>query len=200
MKWWKEKGLEKLFQKDNLIILVLSGVLLFIIALPTEDGGKEEKKEAMVRSGEVQTEQMVDAEPMGEEFDYAAYLEERLKGTLQDVSGVGQVEVMITLQSSEELVLEKDRPVTNSTVEETDAQGGSRITNQTESSETTIYSTTGSDSEPYVVKRILPEVEGVLVVAEGAGIGSINRSITEIVQALFDVEMHKIKVVPMSVK
>ena len=42
-----------------------------------------------------------------------------------------------------------------------------------------------------------PEIEGVLVVAEGAGNGTVNRTIVEIVQALFGVEAHKVKVVKM---
>jgi stage III sporulation protein AG len=64
--------------------------------------------------------------------------------------------------------------------------------------ENTIYSTEGSDSVPYVVMRMLPRVEGVLVVAEGAGNGTVNKSVTEMIQALFDVEVHKIKVVKMA--
>lgn len=39
------------------------------------------------------------------------------------------------------------------------------------------------------------QVEGILVLAEGAGDAVIVRNITDIVQALFDVEMHKIKVI-----
>ena len=39
--WLKKKGLEKYLKRDNLIILVLAGILLFVIALPTGDGGKE---------------------------------------------------------------------------------------------------------------------------------------------------------------
>lgn len=48
-----------------------------------------------------------------------------------------------------------------------------------------------------MVKTLTPEIEGVLVVAEGAGSGTVNKNITEIVQALFDVEAHKVKVVKM---
>ena len=31
--WLSQKGLDKLFRRDNLIVLVLVGILLFIIAL-----------------------------------------------------------------------------------------------------------------------------------------------------------------------
>ena len=80
---------------------------------------------------------------------------------------------MITLQESEELVVEKDL---------------------LESQEQTIYETEGNQSTPYVVKTIFPKVEGVVVVAEGAGTGKVTQHITEAVQALFNIEIHKIKV------
>ena len=38
-------------------------------------------------------------------------------------------------------------------------------------------------------------VEGVVVVAEGAGNGVVVQKITEVVRALFDVDSHKIKVI-----
>ena len=68
---------------------------------------------------------------------------------------------------------------------------------QVEFGDTTVYSTNGSVSEPYVVKTLTPRIEGVLVVAEGAGSGTTNRTISEIVQALFGVEAHKVVVVKM---
>ncbi len=39
------------------------------------------------------------------------------------------------------------------------------------------------------------QVEGILVLAEGGGNAVVVRNITEVVQALFDVDSHKIKVI-----
>lgn len=212
--WIEKKGIEKWFQRDNLIILVLSGILLFIIALPAKDhsadvtSGRTDHADSSMTGenilgqsfgleGSLDTAQDSSSQKSFSEEDYCTYLEEKLKDTLSGMSGVGKVQVMITLKSSEELVVEKDKPVSRSSTNEQDSQGGSRINNQVDSSETTIYKTQGSDSEPYVVKTLLPEVEGVVVVAQGAGNGDVNKSITEIVQALFNVEAHKVKVVKM---
>ena len=81
--------------------------------------------------------------------------------------------------------------------DEKDSQGGSGSVRETESGENTVYRTEGSASEPYVIKTLPPQIEGVLVVAEGAGRGTVNRTIVEIAQALFGVEAHKVKVVRM---
>lgn len=200
-KWLQEKNYKKWFKKDNLVILILTGVLLFIIALPTKDGREAETETPQTTQGTAPAgEQLLDSlEPgntdSGEE--YARQLEQRLRETLSQMEGVGQVRVMITLKSSRELVVEKEQPYLRSSTSESDAQGGSRIVNQFETEENTVYRTSGSGSEPYVIKTLPPQVEGVVVVAEGAGSGTVNRTIVELVQALFGVEAHKVKVVKM---
>ena len=247
MLWPGKEQLGKLFRKDNLIILVLSGVLLFIIALPTKEqgtsgqetdqnkgtdnifgldltdggswqvgNGKEGQTGSLASgmggsfsngmtgsttsgiTGGMSDDLSNGTSPYNDEYSYALYLEERLEKILSGVNGVGKVSVMITLESSEELIVEKDIPQSYSDIKETDAQGGERVTSQTEREENTVYVTEGTESQPYVVMRMLPRVEGVLVVAQGAGSGAVNKSITEMIQALFDVEAHKIKVVKMA--
>ena len=192
-------------KKDNFIILILAGILLFVIALPTKNNtGKsgEESLEGMGNRNAILSDASAtdgaDAREPGE--DYAGELEQRLTNILSQMAGVGSVEVMITLKSSRELIVEKETPVNRSATTENDAQGGSRTINTSELEENVVYSTDGSSSEPYVVKSLAPEIEGVLVVAEGAGSGTVNRTVTEIVQALFGVEAHKVKVVKMEAK
>lgn len=210
--WIKDKKLEKWFRRDNLIILVLSGILLIIIALPMEkrntDNSSKSQDSSRVglalpefsgESGEGSEDgQKVPAEMTNAE--YAAWLEQRLTEALSQVAGVGKVQVMITLSSSRELVIERERPVSRSATNEADSQGGSRVISQVETGDSVVYRSEGAESEPYVIKTLPPQVEGILVVAEGAGTGTVNRTITAIVQALFDVEAHKISVVRMETK
>ncbi len=187
---------KKWFRRDNLLILILAGVLLFIIALPTE--GKEVEKQ-QASEGDYDGQQKAQTQPQNQKAeDFASTLEEQLEAILAEMSGVGRVKVMITLKSSEELVVEKDEPVSRSNTNESDSAGGNRIITQVDSGSTTVYSTTGSDSKPYVIKTLSPQVEGVVVVAQGAGDGTVNQNITEMVQALFGVEAHKVKVVKMA--
>ncbi len=103
--------------KKHFLVILLVGVLLMVIALPTDKGTKEYINAA--------------------EYTEA---EHRLQALLEELEGVGNVHVMIT---------EADRG----------------------------------------------EVEGIAVVAEGAENAVVVRNITEIVQALFPVDSHKIKVI-----
>lgn len=192
---------EKWFQRDNLIIIILSGVLLLVIAWPTKtDNRSISDSRDITTAGESPNllQKETDPIPSAVEESKEAYerkLEKRLKAILEVMEGVGEVEVMITLASSEELVVEKDRPIVRSNTTENDSEGGSRSIYQTDSKETTVYSNAGNDSEPYVIKTLTPKIEGVLVAAKGAGYGEVSKNITEAVQALFDLDAHKIKVV-----
>lgn len=189
---------EKWLKRDNLLILLLAGVLLVVIALPTEKRDREQQspEQTVGNAGSAARDLVSPSAGFSDEEEYAAYLERRLEDILSRVSGVGAVQVMITLETTRELVLEKDQQLQNSSTTEEDSQGGSRYSHQTSRSENTVYHSSGSN-EPYVVKTLLPRVEGVVVVAQGAGTGTINRNITDVVQALFDVEVHKVKVVKM---
>lgn len=203
-KWLEGERVKKLFRRDNLLVLILVGILLFIIALPTKNRGSDgdgktmEKESAPI--GRETTEEADGTREALQAEDYAAEMERRLTEALADMDQVGQVKVMITLKSSGRLVVEKESPVTRSETTETDAQGGSRKASTSEIRESVVYSTEGGNSTPYVVKTYVPEIEGVLVVAEGAGSGTVNRTVTEIVQALFSVDAHKVMVVKMETK
>lgn len=210
--WRQGRILGKWFRRDNLIILALSGILLLIIAIPIEKkekgAGSESGKDIWERTAPSGTaaedgaELEKDGESAGEMTDgqYAAWLEERLTAALSRVEGIGEVQVMITLSSSRELVVERDTIGSRSATNEVDAQGGSRLVSQEQTQETVVCRSEGTASEPYVIKTLPPEVEGVLVVAEGAGTGTVNRTVTAAAQALFGIDAHKVSVVRMGSK
>ena len=128
---------------------------------------------------------------------YITELETKLEQMLFNMENVGKVDVLITLQSSEEKIVEKDIPINRSNTEEQDSGGGSRSVSNVDTQEITIYETDSGKSTPYVVKTTSPKVEGVVVVCEGAGIGSVSKNITDAIEVLFGIEPHKIKVVKM---
>lgn len=175
---------EKLPRKSQLLILLLVGILLMVIVLPIPDGGEgseEENNQTDVK--------ITDA------GDYEAYLEEKTARTLQYVEGVGKAEVMITLKSSSQKVIEKDQQSSSQTTEEEDSEGGTRTLNDISSDKTSIYEQNSDGSQsPYVSKELTPEIEGVVVIADGGDNAVVVQNITEAVQALFGVEAHKIKI------
>ena len=111
-----------------------------------------------------------------------------MEDTLECVEGVGKVKVMITLKSSEEKVVEKD-------ITEEDRKGGSRVSEDRSLSHTSIYEQKSDGTQtPYVSKEMVPEIEGMVIAADGGDDPVVVKNLTEAVQALFGVEAHKIKI------
>lgn len=181
---WKSIIPKSFPKKNQLLVMLLAGILLLVIALPAPD--KQTEKET--GTGGVQ-------EAYHSSEAYEKEMERRLEEILSEVEGVGEVKVMITLKASAEKVVEKDLEENSQSIEETDQGGGNRITKEKSSGETTIYgSTAEANQEPYVSKEISPQIEGVLVIAGGGNQAVVIQNITEAIQALFDVDTHKIKI------
>ena len=192
--------------KNNLLILVLAGVLLMVIALPLDNGKKTENggENGDSTSGKLNnesydmeensawTEGLQYTDSAGE---YTEAREQKVAALLMQMEGAGEVRVIITLRTSAEKVVEKDAPVSRTDTEEADSGGGTRRVNAVDTGDSTVYTNEGNYSEPYVIKTISPQIEGVVVLAEGAGSGSVSKNISDIIQVLFGIDAHQVKVV-----
>lgn len=177
---------EKIPKKNQILLLFLAGVLLLVIVAPVSGGTDRE-------SGKTGTETEDDVE--ADRDAYEQYLEDRTARVLEKVEGVGKTTVMITLKSSGQKIIEKDSRSDAQNSDEEDSSGGTRATRETSSEETSIYEQESDGTQtPYVSMETAPEIEGVVVIAEGGGNAVVVRNITEAVQALFGVDAHKIKV------
>ena len=201
---WKDKFRDRLklpedfslkkLRKDQLLILLLVGILLLVIAIPVPKNTDKTKG-----SGSVASDGQIKGMDSDVDFAYIEYLEKHLAASLSQIDGAGEVDVMITLKSSTEKIIEKDQNQQTETVTESDSQGGTRTTSNLSHEESTIYEDrSDSTKEPYVSKTITPQVEGVLVIASGGGQAVVKENITEAVRALFDIDTHKIRIVKRS--
>lgn len=181
----KEIGIPKL------VIIFMCGILLIILSFPNLFSGGDQKKATTADISNVHT-TISDA-------SYEEEMETRLKKALMKVEGIGNVEVMITLKSSKESVTLKDSPYSQESLEETDSSGGERKSTTIDKQEETVLQNSGSGgSTPYVIKELEPEMEGVLVIAQGGGSQTIISEIVDAVEVLFGVPAHKIKVMKMN--
>ena len=204
----KITGVKKL-RKDQLLIMILSGILLCVIALPGKEkdtassgdksGISDRNFVTMEKGAQVQEESdSVLQTGAGDALSYTLYWEEKLTKSLSRIEGAGEVEVLITLKESEERVLEKDIPEQVSETAETDAEGGSRTISERRQEEATVYTVNeAGQNVPYVSKVIQPVIEGVVVIAQGGGSEIVKQNIIETIQVLFSIEANKIRVVKM---
>jgi len=170
-------------------ILLLVGICFLIVVVPVNEKEENGKTGQEAEFREI-------TEENGRE-DYVESLESRLTKLLSSVKDVGEVQVMIMVESTTEKTVLRDRTVEEDKLTEQDGAGGNRVSESSRSEEETIFSGDGSANEPYVIQEIYPKITGVVVIAQGSGKGSVDYDILNAVQVLFDVPAHKIKIMKM---
>ncbi|MGN1201100.1 MAG: hypothetical protein ACI4R8_02410 [Candidatus Caccovivens sp.] len=113
--------------------------------------------------------------------EYVQDLENRLCNVLSKISGVGHVNVVITLQSGFSYEYATD------TETKTMLSDGIQTTTTTEN----IILVSG---QPVVVKELYPVVKGVVVVAEGAEDVKVKMAILEAVETVLQVSQNEITI------
>ncbi len=162
-------------------IILAAGAVLLILSVPGIFEKKEKETtatEAVISQGKELTE------------EYEQRMERKLEEILLQVEGVTDAKVMITFRSTMEKVVLQDTMTDEGITQEEDGTGGKR-TIQTTKEETTAVL---AGNMPYLTKELTPAVEGVVAVVSGAKKESIL-TITEAVQALFNVPAHKVKII-----
>lgn len=145
------------------------GILLMVLAVPDEkEKDRKEELPAYKKS----------------EDEYIFQTEKKLEEILSKVEGVERVTAMITMSSTSEKVIEKDTQISRENGEKENYS----------SVETSVISRNEREETPYISKELSPEIEGILVVADGGNDPTLVKNIIDAVQALFHVESHKIKV------
>ena len=187
--------------KEKWMLLLVCGLILLILSFPVEPKMEkgEEAGSPVVQGQLLPEEKEADSDTRtaagkisgtveDDERKYEKEMEQRVKDILKNVDGVGEVDVMLTLKSSKEKVLHVDRDKSRSATEEKDSAGGTRKS-QTEE----IKETAGSQ-EPVIEKELQPQIEGIIISAQGGGSPQVKAEISEAMEALFGLPAHKIKV------
>lgn len=180
--------------KETMLILFLSGILIFVILLPTEKKGAGSQSRKNQGDGSVtvdgntadfQMTEIKGAETALDEYKHG--LEKELEDFLSGVSGVGEADVLIYMKDSQEYIVEKDNPMSSSTSGES---------SESSKDETTVYTVNGNGDEvPFVSQTRSPAIDGVLVAAKGASNETVRLQIVRLVMALYGIDANKVEVV-----
>jgi stage III sporulation protein AG len=194
------EGFKKIFKAEsnskmgeNLIILIIIGVII-IIAGSTLFGGNSKSKKS-------ELDQITDNKKNAEEVvklgvtDEKTESEKNIEEILSQIDGVGKVDVLVTYMSGREMVPYSDVKKSDDVTDEKDSTGGTRkITRSSYESEIAYEDNGSGEKKPIIVKELLPEVKGVVVVADGAGDAIVKERLTAAVKVLLGVPVHKIQV------
>ena len=179
---WKDFGVEKI------LLIAIAGIILLV----TNFSERREREEPEKASEEQKT------AAVSENEAYIESLENKLVHILENVDGVGQVEVMITLEASRESVLNKDDTEELETETETSDGTKNERRNSRRENETVLSDETG-ESAPYVIKELEPAIAGVVIACEGADDNTVAAAVTGAAQVLFGISVNRIQVLKMEV-
>lgn len=118
-------------------------------------------------------------------------LEKKLVNILSQIDGAGELDVMVTFESSEEVEHAYNSNSTTETTKEKDAQGGERTTTTSSENKTMI---TSSAEGPVVLKTTEAKIKGVIVVASGAEDPKVKETLYNAVQTSLQIAGHQVQI------
>lgn len=183
----------------RLSLLAVAAIILIICSLPQSksSGLNSGSNSAQTQNAGNGSTTMVDSSGTAL-FSYEHELEARLEHILGEMEGVTSVDVMITLSSTAEKVLEKSVQLEENKQEIEKGSGESAeksVNSQINKSSEALLTGSSSGGVPYVLKEISPSIQGVIVAAQGDITQTKISEISEAVQALFGIDAHKVKVI-----
>ncbi|MGI6030441.1 MAG: hypothetical protein ACOX7F_02955 [Eubacteriales bacterium] len=116
---------------------------------------------------------------------YIEYYEKRLEETLEQMEGVGRVEVLLTLEGGVEREYAQD---TESSLTQQEQQ------QESSHRESTLVVSANGGQQPVLQREVEPEIRGVLVVCQGGGDQKVQLQVIEGVRTLLDVPASRIAV------
>lgn len=179
MNFDSKKIIKYIKENQKLIAMALVGILLLLLSYTPKNNKKTEK---------------IACETKENISDYKNENEEKVKELMLAVDGIESVNVMITYESGAEKVVLRDTPYEVSKSSES-GKDVKKEENINKYSENTVIFNSGSDTVPYVLKEKEPVVSAVAVVYKGNISEEIKYNLTLMIQALFDLEIHKISII-----
>lgn len=157
--WKMPEYLRKLFHRYQYVLLIC-GLGLLLMLWP--DGEKDSGGNTPLPQAETQE-------------DSAAALEQQLQGLLEQMDGVGRVQVMLTVKSSSESVYAYDK---------TESRTGDAETGDLSRQSQLVTVTQDGDQIPVSRRQEGPVYQGAAVVCDGGGNPAVQLAVTRVVQSL----------------
>lgn len=177
-----------------LIVLGLAGAFLMVlnsfISVKTIDPGtpvNPPEQQAFIGS---------QTKPESPFAEYEQQYELRLREILEKIVGVGNVDVLVTIDSTEEKVVYQNARESEQITNERDSNGATRhITDVSREGEIVLHEVSGGQ-DPIVTKTIRPNLRGVIIVANGAENTVVKKMLFEAVQKGLNVPPSRISILP----
>jgi stage III sporulation protein AG len=166
------KQINKIFMNKNVTTVLYVIVVIGIVLMLFPKSQNVTKTEQTEKAEDTDTAQSVHS------------LERRLEQLLSMSEGAGRVKVMLTYKDNGSVILAEDSTDDESTGDNTRVSRQSNVV-------------LNGENMPVVLSEVSPQIEGVVIVAEGGGNIEVKNSLIKAAEALTGAEAHKIEVLKM---
>jgi len=184
---------------QNVVIMLLAGIALLLLSSYFSnlrgDGADRDERDWQ-HQVETEARETTQAESQG----MAAYIARQMEDILSLVAGAGQVRVMLTLGGTSTIYAQNIQASISNTTED-DGEGGTRSID-TESLSNSFVALRGANGEerPLRLEEIAPTVQGVIIVAQGAGDVAVRDALTRGAHTLLGIGAHQVQVFQMDTR
>lgn len=199
--WLKSLHKENKKIISNILFVIGMGMLFIVLGNTVFTGIP--KSISIMENKSSNTSKIINEESQSYEKSksYEEIMEERVEKIFSKMEGVGKVQVMITTSYGKEVHIAEDINSSYSMTNEEDSQGGRREIKSEDVQSTIVMQNTGSGStQPIVLKEKQPEIQGILILAEGGDDPRIKQQLTAASETLLGVPAHKVQVFKMNNK
>lgn len=180
---------------ENLVVFIII-LIITIIAINTIWRGDKSKAKTMSNSNkELATINNTIEKPSSNSQE--ENLKINLESILSQINGVGNVKVLVTYTESSQTVAMYNENTKETSTEEKDEVGGTRIIKESDTQKDVIYQENNGEKSPITQKTIMPKIEGAIITAEGASNVDVKTNIIQAVEAVTGLATHKIQVFEM---
>lgn len=181
-----EKLLEKFMNKKTVENLIVFLILIIITIIALNSMYKDEEEFTQTSNTMI-----IDSQ---NKTGYKTEFEIRLENVLSKINGVGDVDVMVTHENDVKKIPMTDTKNITTITSEKDTAGGERKTEEINSETTIVYETNGNNKIPVIQEYTIPQIAGVIVVAEGGDDAFVKEKLISAVETVTGISIHKIQV------
>ena len=166
-----------------IMILGIAGILLIFASsfFPGKDNKKADTSDEVTSSEE-----------------YAANTEARLTSMLQKIKGVGNVNVMVTLENGVEYVYAQEEKNNGSYSEDVTGENEHRTQQSNDTEKKYILVDSENGKTALIIKEMQPQIKGVVVVCEGGDDATVRQSVIDAVTVALNLSSSKVCVSKMT--
>lgn len=172
---------KRLFDKKTAVILIVIGISLIFVSELFATGAKTPKSEQAVTAEE-----------------YRADLEKQLSRLIKSIKGAGNASVMITFKSGKEYIYATESKSSQTTVTDSDQSGNKSEIKDGNEYKYIIVDDGNGGEKALLITELLPQIQGVVIVCDGADIPSVKSSVISAASALLGISSNNICVIKKS--